>query len=46
MAVHRSTLLWGGLGLLAVLLVAAYIDGGEKPVRPITVDVAVPEGAL
>ena len=46
MAVHRSTLLWGGLSLLAVLLVAAYVDGGEEPVRPITVDVAVPEGAL
>lgn len=32
-----------GAVVLAVLLLAWY-DGGEEPIRPITQDIAVPEG--
>ena len=46
MAVKRSTLVWGGTAALTALFVAAYIDGGEEPVRPITVDVELPDGTL
>ena len=46
MAVKRSTLVLGGLAVLTALFVAAYIDGGEVPVRPVTLDVELPEGTL
>ena len=35
---------WIGL-LLVALLVYAWIDGGEEPLRPIVEPVAVPENA-
>ncbi|MFK4004104.1 MULTISPECIES: hypothetical protein [Qipengyuania] len=42
----RSALGW--IALLAVLgiLVAAWIDGGEEPLRPMSHSVQVPESAL
>lgn len=36
---------WIGMGALAVVLVYAWVDGGEEPLRPIAQPVAVPEGA-
>jgi hypothetical protein len=36
-----------GIGVVVILLLAiAWIDGGEEPLREISQDVAVPEGAL
>lgn len=32
--------------LVVMLLVAAWYQGGERALRPIEVDVAVPKGAL
>ena len=42
-----NTLLWQslGLGLLALLLAYAWINGGEQALRPIEQAVPVPEAA-
>lgn len=32
--------------LLLLVLIAAWYDGGERTIRPIVEDVAVPEGVL
>ncbi len=32
------------LALLSILMVIAYIDGGEEPLRPISENVEMPEG--
>jgi hypothetical protein len=38
----RRILLVIGLILLLIVIIAAYLDGGEEPVRPIEQAVAVP----
>lgn len=40
--VNRRTYLLIGLAVLLVIIVAAYLDGGEEPVRPIEQAVVVP----
>lgn len=35
---------WIAAALVAALLVYAWIDGGEQPLRPIVQPVAMPEG--
>lgn len=42
LAVERRTYLLIGLAVLLVVIIAAYIDGGEEPVRPMEQAVAVP----
>ncbi|WP_460098489.1 hypothetical protein [Qipengyuania sp. 483] len=42
----RSALGWIALLAIVGILVAAWIDGGEEPLRPISQSVQVPEGAL
>lgn len=39
---ERRTYLLIGLAVLLVVIIAAYIDGGEEPVRPMEQAVAVP----
>ena len=39
---RRRNLLVIGFVLLLVVIIAAYLDGGEEPVRPIEQAVAVP----
>jgi hypothetical protein len=34
--------LWGAGGLVVFLIAIAWIDGGERPLRPIVEDVALP----
>ena len=36
---------WWAAGLVALLLVYAWIDGGEEPLRPVVEPIAVPERA-
>jgi hypothetical protein len=36
---------WIVAALIAAILVYAWIDGGEQPLRPIVEPIAVPEGA-
>lgn len=37
--------LWGAGGLVFLLIVIAWIDGGERPLRPIVEEVALPAAA-
>ena len=46
LAVKRSTIAWAVLFGVLVLLVAAWIDGGEEPVRAIVQPVELPESGL
>ncbi|MXO49140.1 hypothetical protein GRI69_12810 [Erythrobacter vulgaris] len=46
MAVKRSGILWVGVLVIVGILVAAWIDGGEEPLRPISQPVEIPEGTL
>ena len=46
LAAKRSNLPWVALLVVFAILAAAWIDGGEEPLRPITQDVPLPEGAL
>jgi hypothetical protein len=45
MALERRRVGWIAGAVVAVVLVYAWIDGGEEPVRPIVEPVAVPEAA-
>ncbi|MBX7541793.1 hypothetical protein [Qipengyuania sphaerica] len=46
MAVKRSAILWVVLLGIIGVLVAAWIDGGEEPLRQISQPVELPEGTL
>ncbi len=41
---RRRILMWSLMGLMVVLIVA-YIDGGEEPLYPMSETVALPESA-
>jgi hypothetical protein len=40
----RRQIAWIAAALVAALLLYAWIDGGEEPLRPIVQPVAMPEG--
>jgi hypothetical protein len=40
----RRQIAWIAAALLGALLLYAWIDGGEEPLRPIVQPVAMPEG--
>ena len=46
LAAKRSAILWVVLLGLIGVLVAAWVDGGEEPLRPISQPVELPEGTL
>ena len=46
LAVKRSAILWVVLLGIIGLLLAAWVDGGEEPLRPISQPVDLPEGTL
>ncbi|WP_156787192.1 hypothetical protein [Erythrobacter sp. SD-21] len=46
MAVKRSNIVWVVLLAIAGILVAAWVDGGEEPLRTIKQPVELPEGTL
>ncbi|MBX7526534.1 hypothetical protein [Qipengyuania vesicularis] len=45
MAAKRSRIVWIVSLVIVAILVVAWIDGGEEPLRQITQPVDLPEGA-
>jgi hypothetical protein len=45
MALERRRIGWIAGAVVAAVLIYAWIDGGEKPVRPIVEPIAVPGAA-
>ncbi len=40
---HRKWLVWIGAGALALVIAYAWVDGGRRPLREMSQDVAIPE---
>ncbi|QZD86151.1 hypothetical protein [Qipengyuania psychrotolerans] len=45
LAVKRSRMIWIAAFALLAVLVVAWIDGGEEPIRPIAQPLEMPEGS-